>query len=78
MREICENEVHEDRDIVNGTVEPGNWRNVDSVGGLVDIPRVGLNNYSLRAYHVRDTFVEFFVSEEGSLPGHVLNVLMWL
>ncbi len=75
LRDICDTEVNEDRYNVDGTVEPGNWRDIEPVGGLIDIPRVGSNNYSLRASQVRETFLEYFVSAEGSLPGQEMHVM---
>jgi len=74
LRDNCDSEIHEDRVNVDGTVEPGNWRDMASEG-INDIPRVGSNNYSLHASQVRDKFLEYFISEEGSLPGQEIHVM---
>ena len=50
-------------------VRRGAWRNeVNSIDGLVDIPRLGSNNYTKRAREIRECFRNYFSSPEGEVP----------
>jgi len=50
---------------IGETFIPGSWR---SEIGLLDIPRVGSNNYSFSSKSTREAIMYFFTSDQGSLP----------
>lgn len=52
-----------------GKFRPGDWRKeVSSLDGLADIPRIGSNNYTNDAKDVRENFCNYFSSAAGAVP----------
>jgi len=58
-------------DMRNGVLREGSWRhtfNTTSEGALINISRVGSNNFSFEAKTVRDNLCNYFLTAEGSVP----------
>lgn len=64
-----------DRDGPNGTIIPGNWRQIMAENGFMnDLGRIGANVGTAAAMKQRDTLADYFVSEEGSIPWQWQNI----
>ena len=64
---ICPNNIVDQE--VRSKRKKGEWRLVvENDCGLISIHRVGSNNYSKDAKIVRDSFCEYFNSNEGQVP----------
>jgi len=50
-----------------GKLIPGDWRREGNAGGLTDMSGLSSNRYSADAADVRQTFAQYFVSNEGSV-----------
>ncbi|XP_057302861.1 uncharacterized protein LOC130637024 [Hydractinia symbiolongicarpus] len=52
--------------VTNGMLKEGSWRDEENFqGALLDIKRVPLNNFTLQAKEVRDSFCEYFMTDIG-------------
>ena len=55
-------------DLVDTDTRPGDWREeIRGCVGLIDLPRVGANNYSNYSKEVRDSFMDYFNSAQGAV-----------
>lgn len=60
----------------SGNLISGEWRSMiaQDESALQPLGRVGGNHYSYTAKHVRENFLAFFNSQEGSLPWQLSHV----
>lgn len=58
-----------DREIADGEIIAGSWRNeIEEHGFMNPVGRVGANIGTAAAMRQRETLARYFVSEEGSIP----------
>lgn len=58
-----------DREIADGEIIPGSWRNeIEENGFMNPVGRVGANIGTAAAMRQRETLARYFVSEQGSIP----------
>ena len=60
----------------DGEIVPGDWRGIiqNDEGGLVNARQLGGNRYGFEASTTRDSFMRYFISEEGKLDWQYQHV----